>query len=78
MQYPTRSIKPLQEFLKNESYYDKIIFVSNEDNFKKAIMDKSFGEIFVDRFAGDFGHCTDFGNTMIAENVVKSLEKLIN
>jgi len=78
MQYPVRSIEPLKEQLQNESYFDKITFISNEEIFKKALRTKSYDEIFVDQFAGDFGHCTNLGNTMIAENVVNCLEKLIN
>lgn len=78
MQYPVRSILPLQEQLKKESYYDKITFISNEKLFKEALMKKSYDEIFFDQFSGDFGHCIDLGNTMIAENIVKTLEKLVN
>ena len=78
MQYPVRSVNSLKEQLKNESYFDKITFISNEENFKKALMNKNYDEIFNDQFAGDFGHCTELGNTMIAENIVNTLEKLIN
>lgn len=78
MQYPIRSIKPLQEQLKKESYYDRITFVSNEKIFKKALMKKDYEEIFRDQFAGDFGHCTDLGNTLIAKNIVNTLENILN
>ena len=78
MQYPVRSILPLQQQLKNESYYDKLTFISNEENFKYALMNHNYDKIFQDRFAGDFGHCTDLGNTLIAENVVKTLENILN
>lgn len=78
MQYPIRSVNSLKEQLKNESYFDKITFISNEENFKKALMNKNYDEIFNDQFAGDFGHCTELGNTMIAENIVNTLENLIN
>lgn len=71
VQYPVRSIKSLQNILKNTEYYDKIIFVSNELSFKQALKIKKYDEIFLDRFAGDFGHCTKLGNEMIAENVCK-------
>jgi|GEM_PF-5460715 Trk K+ transport system NAD-binding subunit len=27
-------------------------------------------------FRGTFGHCTDFGNTLIAANVAENIEKL--
>ena len=78
MQYPVRSILPLQEQLKTESYYDKITFISNEKVFKNALMESNYDEIFNDLFAGDFGHCTDLGNTLIAENIVHSLEKMLD
>ena len=78
MQYPIRSIKPLQEQLKDEPYYDKLTFISNEKTFKNALINNSFSALFVDQFAGDFGHCTDLGNTIIAENVVKTLENILD
>ncbi len=78
MQYPIRNILSLQEQLKNESYYNILTFISNEKLFKDALMDKEYNEIFSDQFAGDFGHCTDLGNTMIAENVVNTLEKMLD
>ena len=78
MQYPVRSIKSLQEQLKEEQYYKELTFISNEKIFKDALMEKKYYEIFVDQFAGDFGHCTNLGNTMIAENIVKTLENMLN
>ena len=78
MQYPTRSIKPLQEQLKNEPYYNKITFISNEKIFKNALMQQKYEDLFIDQYGGDFGHCTDLGNTLIAENAVNTLEKILN
>ncbi len=78
MQYPMRSILPLEEQLKNEPYYDKLTFVSNEALFKKALMKRSYDEIFSDQFAGDFGHCTELGNTLIAKNIVNTLETMFD
>ena len=37
MQYPVRNIEPLKNILKNEDYYNKIIFVSNENIFKQML-----------------------------------------
>ncbi|MBO7431543.1 MAG: hypothetical protein J6U02_01430 [Elusimicrobia bacterium] len=78
MQYPVRSIKSLQEQLKNEHFYDKITFISNEKPFKTALIKKNFNDLFTDQFAGDFGHCTNLGNTLIAKNVVNTLEKILD
>jgi hypothetical protein len=78
MQYPMRSIKPLQEQLKEEPYYDKITFISNERNFKDMLKIRSYDEMFSDQVGGDFGHCTDLGNMMIAENVLKILGNFVD
>jgi len=78
MQYPVRSIESLKNILKNESYYNEITFVSNEQNFKQLLKENKYNEIFKDQFAGDFGHCTGLGNTTIAENLINSLEELLN
>ena len=78
MQYPVRSILSLQEQLKNEPYYDKLTFISNEKIFKDALMKQNYDDLFVDQFAMDFGHCTDLGNTLIANNVVNTLEKILD
>ena len=78
MQYPVRTVLPLKEQLKTEPYYDKITFISNEKLFKDALMNKNYYELFTDQIAGDFGHCTESGNTMIAENVVNTLESILD
>jgi len=77
MQYPVRSIEPLKQMLKNEQYYGRIEFLSNEENFKNMLKEKQFFEIFSDQFAGDFGHYKQEGGTLIAENLVESLSKLV-
>lgn len=78
MQYPTLSIEKLKQDLKDSPYYDKLIFISNEENFKQALQTHKTEEIFRDMFAGTFGHCTEFGNTLIAENVAETILKLYN
>jgi hypothetical protein len=45
------------------------LVVSNELNFKKAVEKEGYDQIFVDRFAGDFGHCSQKGNLLLAENI---------
>ncbi|RKX96112.1 MAG: hypothetical protein DRP84_02145 [Spirochaetes bacterium] len=65
-QYPLRNVSALKKMLEpNEG----IIFVSNEEPFKSAIESGTFDEYFVDNFAGDFGHCTDKGNMLLAKNI---------
>jgi hypothetical protein len=73
MQYPVRSIIPLKKILSNEYYSDEIIFLSNEKNFKEMLKKYPYNYIFIDQFAGDFGHCTHFGNKLIAENAAKTI-----
>jgi tetratricopeptide (TPR) repeat protein len=65
MQYPVRMVKPLKEIFPDKN---GIIFVDNEKIFKDAIRESSYTALFKDNFAGDFGHCTDKGNRLIAEN----------
>ncbi|MBN1823096.1 MAG: tetratricopeptide repeat protein [Endomicrobiales bacterium] len=66
MQYPARSIKPLKEMLDG---CEGVTFVSNEMNFKNAIVNGDYWGLFKDYFAGDFGHCNEKGNRLIAENL---------
>jgi len=63
--YPMRSTQPL-ELMFSDS---EVLVVSNELNFKKAVEKEGYDQIFVDRFAGDFGHCSEKGNLLLAENI---------
>lgn len=71
MQYPTLSVEDLKELLKDSKYYDNFVFINNEENFKQALKIHKREKIFRDSFGGSFGHCTELGNTIIAENVAK-------
>ncbi|MBD3264485.1 MAG: tetratricopeptide repeat protein [Candidatus Omnitrophica bacterium] len=66
VQYPTRSIEPLKKIFDSGR---GIIFVDNEDIFKKAINEEGYGDYFQDNFAGDFGHATKKGNKLLAGNI---------
>ena len=72
VQYPMRSIEPLKEIFKEEK---DIIFVDNEQVFKKAVAQGYYKDFFCDFFAGDFGHCTDRGNKLLAENIADAVAK---
>lgn len=74
MQYPTLSVLPYKIYLKD---YKNIIFVSNEENFKNALKNKKYSDIFLDSYGGEFGHCTDYGNELIAKNLTKVIKKII-
>jgi tetratricopeptide (TPR) repeat protein len=70
MQYPALSIQELNDiFRRNE----EVTFVSNELNFKNALMNYSYDKLFVDIFAGSFGHASKKGNLLIAENVANTI-----
>lgn len=77
MQYPVRDVKILQNIFKDEDYYDKITFVSNEDNFKKVLKTRGYDSVFKDQVSGDIGHCNNYGNTLIADNAAAALENLM-
>ncbi len=78
MQYPVRSIESLKSILKHEDCYNQIIFLSNEKNFKNLLKAEKYSEIFIDQFAGDFGHYKEEGKKLIAGNVLRTLEKFAN
>lgn len=70
VQYPMRRVKPLKEIFESSA---DIIFVDNEMSFKKAVLKSGYKEYFVDIFGGDFGHCTDKGNRLLAENIADAI-----
>ncbi len=65
-QYPMRSIEPLKKIFKDDK---GVIFVDNENTFYNVIEKENYRDYFVDMFAGDFGHCTQKGNRLLAENI---------
>lgn len=75
MQYPNRNVKILKEILGTDK---GILYIENRATFIEAIETHLLTDIFVDMFAGDFGHCTDFGNQLIARNVTKVILQEVN
>jgi hypothetical protein len=67
-----RSVEPLKKMLGNDA---GIIFVDNENLFKEALQKASYKEYFKDMLAGDFGHCTDKGNRILAQNIAGAIFK---
>ncbi len=65
-QYPMRSIEPLELIFKNN---EDVLLVNNELLFKNAVKEAGYEQIFIDRAAGDFGHCSEKGNLLLAENI---------
>lgn len=70
VQYPLRSIENLKGIFDKES---NIIFVDNESSFKDALKRMPYKDLFIDLFAGDFGHCTENGNRLLAENIANAI-----
>ncbi|MBS3159152.1 tetratricopeptide repeat protein [Candidatus Woesearchaeota archaeon] len=87
MQYPTLKVDEVKNYFSGD---EDIIFVSNEENFNKALEKSPYNEYFVDSFKGKyaygtrasqpsakiFGHATKKGNQLIAENVAVEVLKL--
>ncbi len=72
VQYPVRSIEPLKKIFEGE---EGIFFVDNEEIFKSAVLREGYKEYFRDIFGGDFGHCTEKGNRLLAENIANVILK---
>ena len=75
MQYPTRDIEPLKQIFGSRG--GDVVFVSNADNFRAALDSHKFGELFIDHFAGDFGHATRLGNSLIVGRLADELERQV-
>jgi tetratricopeptide (TPR) repeat protein len=73
VQYPMRSIAPLKNIFEGDE--GDIIFVDNEQIFKDAVKKEGTIVYFRDMFAGDFGHCTEKGNRLLAGNIAKEILK---
>jgi len=65
-QYPMRSVAPLKKIFED---YKDVFFVDNDISFKEIVKKSGLKEVFLDMFAGDFGHCTAAGNRLLAENI---------
>jgi len=74
IQYPMRSVKALMKTVEGQ---DNITFVDNEAIFKNAVKKEGYDAIFTDTFGGDFGHCTQKGNRLLAENVANTVVEKI-
>lgn len=70
MQYPRRPVGPLKELLRS---IDDITIVDNQGIFEEALERGAYEDYFVDRFGGDFGHCTPRGNRLLAEHLAQRL-----
>lgn len=72
VQYPLRDVGALRVMLNDDR---RVIFVSNEENFKAAVLEHGYGQLFTDQFAGDFGHLSDLGNRLLAGAVADAVRE---
>jgi tetratricopeptide (TPR) repeat protein len=70
VQYPACNILPLKIIFRED---EDIILVDNEELFKEAVKKEGFSVYFRDMFAGNFGHCTEKGNRLLAKNIANVL-----
>ena len=72
VQYPLRSVEPLKRIFASEG---GAIFVDNEKVFAEAVEKDGYKKYFADTFGGDFGHCTQEGNRLLAANIADVILK---
>jgi len=73
VQYAFRNIISLKRMLKSADGFEQFVFVDNKPLFQEALKRNAYEDLFSDRFAGDFGHCTSKGNEIIAQNVAEAV-----
>lgn len=70
MQYPNLDVQEIKNYFEGK---EEIIFVSNKENFKKALEKEPFDDYFIDSDQNAFGHATLKGNRLIAENAADAV-----
>lgn len=70
MQYAMRDVELLKNILGN---HHDILFVDNQPAFREAIKTEGYDLYFTDKFGGDFGHCTEKGDRLIAETAANAI-----
>ncbi len=74
VQYPLVSIAPLENIVK---FKKDVVFIENVNNFQKAIQTSPREMFFDDLITPVFGHCTEKGNELIAENLAAAILSLV-
>ena len=70
-QYPMRDVTSFKKIF--DGNIEGIIFVDNEKIFKDAVRKEGYAVYFGDMFGGDFGHCTEKGNRLLAKNIADTI-----
>ena len=74
IQYPRRSLAELRNLFDDPS---GVIFVDNEAPFDRALRSAPLTDYFIDFFGGDFGHCTEKGYRLLAQDIVDVILKAL-
>jgi len=74
MQYPLLSIYNLKSMINSQN---QTTFVGNEENFQRALQTHSYTDLFVDNFAGVFGHTTELGSRLIASSAADAVMSIL-
>lgn len=82
MQYPTLQLEDLQRNFQDSKGsilpdYQNITFVSNQENFAKALERYKYDEIFSDRFRGSWGHTRDIGYDLLSQSAAQAVMKVL-
>jgi thioredoxin-like negative regulator of GroEL len=72
MQYPLRPIENLKNLTAG---FPEAVLVENRANFLDIGRRSPSTVLFLDHFAGDFGHCTSAGNRLIAQSAAAALRE---
>ncbi len=73
VQYPLRDIAPLEQMIEELGVPAGTVFVENHEGFQEALEEGKYAIYFTDRFAGDFGHMTEKGKKILAENIAEKI-----
>ena len=75
VQYPGLPQEQLERMLAGSP---AVTCVDTRTAFRQALRRGSYWDYYVDRFAGDWGHCAQKGNRLIAEAVACALQNLLD
>ncbi len=72
--YPGRPVGALREILDDA---EDVVFVDHAETFQRAVDEHGFWGVYVDEFAGDFGHMSELGKTLLSRNVAASVRRAV-
>jgi hypothetical protein len=76
LSYPNQDASLLKQYFAGQDWLLPEAIVSQRESFQKVLKAYSLEEVFTDTFAGDFGHTTQLGHKIIAENAFKAIRQL--